>query len=815
VKKLLFILLLVTPTLVWAQKTAIVKGVVKNADNKSLANVNISFNKTGTTTNSKGFYEIRIPLHQEVKITFSHVGYKKETQTFYTTKRKVIRNTVVLHPNNKLDEIVIKDNTKSQQGIVSLDAKKINNLPSANKSVESLLMTLPGVSNNNELSTQYNVRGGNFDENLVYVNGIEVYRPFLVRSGQQEGLSFVNTDMVQNISFSAGGFQAKYGDKLSSVLDITYKKPTEFGLQIEASLLGASATFENTYAKDKLSVLVGARYRNNNLFVSSKQIESNYKPQFSDVQTYLSYQISDKFALNFLGTFSLNNYNYTPYNRRTRFGTIANPIELIVFYEGQEKDTYLTAFGAISGEYKLNDNTTLTTTVSSYNTQEEEYFDIGATYNLGEVDGDLGSNNFGEVSYVNKIGSQLNHSRNDLDALISNIQTRISYKKENHSFEAGIKFQHEDIKDRIREWEMIDSVGFVIRPPHVSIINEQPYIPYTGPIVPFQSIRADNSLQINRLMGFAQYSKKVLINSHELWYNLGVRSQFWSVKSNGNESSQTVISPRAQISLKPNWEKDMLFRFSTGLYHQPPFYKELRRFDGRIDVAIKAQTSVHAVLGWDYSFTMWERPFKLTSELYYKNLSNVNPYVVDNVRIRYQGHNDAKAYVMGFDVRLNGEFVPGNDSWISLGVLKTEENIANQGYIARPTDQRFKVGMLFQDYVPSMPNLKAYLNLVYNKGLPGGAPAYANPYDYQHRLRDYKRADLGILYVIKDRNKKKAKGLFSQFKEANIGLELFNIFNIQNTITNTWVRDIATKNQYAVPNYLSSRILNLKLQFKL
>ena len=814
-KKILLILFLF-PTIVWGQKTSIIKGFVKDSNNNSIENVSVQYGGTGTTTNTSGYYQIRIPLNIKITLEFSHVGFKSLNKEFFTKKRNIIRfSPVLISENEVLEEVVIKNEIKDAQGVTTFKAKDIQRIPGANSGIETLLMTLPGVSNNNELSTQYNVRGGNFDENLVYVNGIEIYRPFLVRSGQQEGLSFVNSTMVQNINFSAGGFQAKYGDKLSSVLDITYRKPTEFSASVKASLLGSSITVEDVFLDNKLTAIVGVRYRDNSLFVNAKQIETNFKPRFTDVQTFLSYEKNKKLSLNFLGNFSLNKYDYQPVTRRTRFGTVSDPLELIVFYDGQEKDTYLTAFGALSANYQLNDNFELTGTVSAFNTQEEEYFDIAASYNLGEVDSNIGSETFGDVTFSEGIGSQLNHSRNDLDALITNVQIKGTYKKNENQIDFGIKYQSENIKDRIREWEIIDSVGFSVRPLNLGFINDQPYNPYSGPIEPFQNIRSENKLNINRFSGFFQYSKKGFIGDHKIWWNLGVRGHLWSVNANQNNStSQFIFSPRAQFAIKPNWEKDMLFRVSGGVYSQPPFYKELRDFKGEIIPNIKAQKSIHMVLGGDYSFIMWDRPFKLTTELYYKNLSNINPYSVDNVRIRYQANNNAKGYATGIDVRLNGEFVPGNESWVSLGILKTEENIDNRGYIARPSDQRFKLGILFQDYVPNLPDLKAYLNLVYNSGVPGGAPSYADPYNFQNRLRDYRRADLGVLYIFTDANKKFSTGFLSKFKEFTVGLELFNMFDIQNSITNTWVRDVATKNQFGVPNYLSGRILNLRIGLK-
>ena len=810
-KKILLLLILL-PTFVVSQNTTIMKGYITNKQNAPIKNVSVSYANKGTVSDDDGYYELVIPLRKTITISFRHISYKNHVKKVTLRGKRVLSYDPVLDAlDNTLNEVTVNNRNNDAEGVTSIAIEKVKRLPGANAGVENLLMTFAGVSNNNELSTQYNVRGGNFDENLVYVNGIEVYRPFLVRSGQQEGLSFINTNMIQKIHFSAGGFQAKYGDKLSSVLDITYKKPVAFKSQVAMSLVGGSATIEGQTKNKKGSGIIGLRHRNNSLFVNSKQIETNYKPSFTDIQSYLTYQINSKVSIGFLGNFSLNNYNYTPISRRTRFGTLLDPIELIVFYNGQEKDSYQTIFGAFQTTYKFNEFINLEATASLYNTQEEEYYDILASYNLGQVDGNLGSENFGEVEFSQGIGSQLNHARNDLDALIGNFQIKATYKKKNNQLEAGIKYQIEDVKDRIIEWEVIDSVGFAIRPPHHAI-NEQPYTPYKERITPFQSIRAFNDVKIHRVSGFTQFSRKDFINEHQIWYNIGVRFQNWRVQGNASSrESHFIFSPRVQFAIKPNWDRDMLFRISGGVYSQPPFYKELRDNLGEIHPEVKAQQSIHALLGNDYSFTLWNRPFKLTTEIYYKHLTSVNPYTVDNVRIRYQAANNATAYAAGIDIRLNGEFVPGNESWISLGLLKTQENIESQGYISRPTDQRFKLGVLFQDYVPNLPDLKAYLNMVYNSGLPGGAPSYSDPYKFQSRLGSYKRADLGVSYLFVDSNKKATSAWLRNFKELSLGLELFNLFDIQNSITNTWVRDVYSKTMYGIPNYMTGRVLNLKL----
>ncbi|MDA9977363.1 TonB-dependent receptor [Polaribacter sp.] len=796
----------------YAQTTTILRGVIKDTKKQSIEGVNIQFNTFGTTSDKNGNYSIRIPLNQSITITYSHIAHYSFTKEITATSKNVMRFSPILTPKTEaLKEIVLKNNKKNAAGVTKIDVLKAKNIIGPNAGVENVLMTLPGVNNNNELSTQYNVRGGNFDENLVYVNGIEIYRPFLIRSGQQEGLSFVNSNLVKNINFSAGGFQAKYGDKLSSVLDITYRDAKEKATTIDASILGGSITLEGQFLDKKLSAITGIRYRDNSLFVNSKQVETNFKPRFTDVQSFLSYKVTDAFTLNFLGNLSLNNYNYAPISRRTRFGTVNAPIELTVFYDGQEKNNYLTLFGALSANYEVNDAIELTATASSYNTQEEEYFDIAAAYNLGEVDANVGSEDFGEVEFSEGIGSQLNHARNDLDALISNFQLKGTYKKESLEISAGLKYQHEDIKDRIREWEIIDSLGFSVRPP-LTAGNNQPYVSFEGPILPYQNIRADNNVQINRVSGFIQLNEKRSWKDHEIWYSVGVRAQNWKVTGNGVPSkNQVTISPRGQFAIKPDWSQDMLFRVSGGWYSQPPSYRELKDYNGQLNVDVKAQKSIHFVSGMDYSFQMWERPFKLTTEIYYKDLSNINAYSIDNVRIRYRADNKTTGFAYGVDVRLNGEFIAGSESWVSLGYLKTMENIDNQGNIARPSDQRLKFGILFQDYVPNLTDLKAYLNLVFNTGVPGGSPSYSNPYNFQNRLRDYKRADLGVSYVFTSAKKQFTTGFLSNFKELTAGLELFNMFDIQNAITNTWVRDVYSKTQFGVPNFMTGRVLNFKI----
>jgi len=442
---------------------------------------------------------------------------------------------------------------------------------------------------------------------------------------------------------------------------------------MDLSLLGANVSVGGVSKNGRLTSLVGLRYRDNSLFVNSKQTETNFFPVFADAQAYLTYKVSNKFELGFLGNIAINDYSYEPITRQTNFGTLADPIALLIFYEGQEEDRYDTYFGAIKASYEVSDNYTAKFIGSVYQTQEQEYFDILAEYRLGTPNSDIGGENLGDVEFTEGIGAQFTHARNDLDALIINLEHKGNITLDESNVEYGIKYTHEDIRDRVQEFEIIDSAGFSIRPPLADFINDQPYDPFTSPIEPFSKIRATNMAKIDRLSGYAQWSKRLSMGESDLWLNAGVRVHNWTVSGeNIVSTTQTVFSPRAQVTLKPDWDMDMLFRLSGGVYHQPPFYRELRDMTGAVIPDVKAQQSIHIVLGNDYSFDLWKRPFTLTTEAYYKDLTDVNTYTLENVRIRYRANNDAVAYAYGFDARLAGEFVPGTESWISMGYLKTE-----------------------------------------------------------------------------------------------------------------------------------------------
>jgi len=812
-KRLFLLLILVLSQSVLAQ--AVLKGQVLNLKNKPVANVNIQYKTQGTTTDRKGFFEIKLPSDKKVTLIFSHLNYETKAYVFRFKRNEIRKITVILKPQTeKITEVVIHGKTqKEKEGGVKIGKMNIVVTPGAQAGVENLLKTLPSASGFDEMSSQYMVRGGNFDENQVYINGIEVYRPFLIRSGQQEGLSFVNSDLVENIFFYPGGFAADEGDKLSSVLDITYKKPQENSTKLSLSLLGGSLS--NEYKHKKFTALTGIRYRDNSLLVKNKDVNVDYHPRFVDAQTLLRYDISPKLYTEFLGNISLNLYNYKPLVKITKFGSYQDSKVVVIDYDGQEKDNYKTYFGAFKTTYLPKKDTKYSFITSVYNTQEEEYFDILGQYSVGEPNADLSSDDFGNPENLESLGNEINHARNDLDALIGNFEVNFLKKiNKKNQIEAGYKFSYEDIKDRINEWQVIDSAGFSLYPPG-SFNIEEPYDLDNVPILPYQKTKAMNHAGIQRHIAYALWRSNFKVGKHKLWTNIGVRGQYYNIndKINRQTNGNYIISPRFLLGFKPAWKKNMEFRLATGLYQQPPFYKEFRNRQGLLNIHVKPQKSYIVSLANDWYFDLWQRPFKLTSEIYYKYLWDVNPYTLENVRIRYFAGNNATAFAYGFETRLNGEFITGVESWFSFGLMKTMENIDKRGYIYRPTDQRFKFAMLFQDYVPKIPNLKMYLNLTFNGGIPTGSPSYADPYDYQFRTDNYFRTDLGMFYVFSEKTHRSR--FIKKFKYLSAGFEILNAFDVQNSISNMWIRDIYTKRVYRVKNYLTGRIFNLKVNIKI
>ncbi|NJB37606.1 TonB-dependent receptor plug domain-containing protein [Croceivirga sp. JEA036] len=800
-------------------QNAVITGIVLDEAQQPIAGVNITAIPYGTVTNSDGSYLLEVIADKNLQLTFTHIGFKTITVNNLVLNTN---ETFEFNPVLRADAIqmanveVSPTGDRITKGITSIAPELVRKIPAANAGVENILKLLPGVYFNNELSTQYNVRGGNFDENLIYINGIEVYRPFLIRSAQQEGLSIINPQMVSKVDFSAGGFQAKHGDRLSSVLDITYKRPTQFSVTANASFLGFGSTLETISKNKNVSSITGVRYRDNSLFVNSQQTQTTVRPRFLDAQSQFIFKVSPTLSFNVLGHVALNNYTNTPIARQTNFGTINEPKALIVYYDGKEKTQYQTEFGALKASILPKDNVKLDVIASAYHTNESELSDVIAAYQIGEVANNLGTTDFGQAVNARSIGAQLSRARNELDALILNLEHKGIIKNDSQQFRWGVKFSLEDFRDQLQEATFLDSAGFSLRPPNTAIPNNQPEEPFTGAIIPFEQVAALNYVKTDRLSAYLQWENRTQWGNHDIYYNLGIRGHYWNSRvENGNNNSHLFFSPRAQFSIKPNWEQDALFRIAVGSYKQPPFYREMRNFRGIVQPSVQEQRSTHLVIGNEYSFQWFSRPFTLISEAYYKHLNNVNPYTIEDVRIRYAAANIAKAYAYGVDLRLNGTFVPGADSWVSVGYLKTEENWNNRGYIARPTDQRLKFGVLFQDYMPTIPNLKLYLNLIYNTGVPGGSPNYEDPYEFQRRLRDYRRVDLGISYILADGNSNRPKNHWlAVFKELDVGFEIFNLFNNQNSITNTWVRDVESQNQIAVPNFLTSRLFNLKMNMR-
>ncbi|MEA3446647.1 MAG: carboxypeptidase-like regulatory domain-containing protein, partial [Bacteroidota bacterium] len=683
---LLIIILLSTIGFESLGQTATIYGVLRNERNKVVekAEVFLLGYAGGTTTNQQGKYEFEVPANEKITVYFRHLGYEliDRKLTLKVNERKEINISFQLE-SQKVDVIDIHAERERSMNITRIDPKIINALPDATGGgIEGILKTLPGVSSNNEMSSQYSVRGGNFDENLVYVNDIEVYRPFLIRSGQQEGLSFINADMVSSILFSAGGFEAKYGDKMSSVLDIKYKKPTEFGASASVSLMGGSAHLEGSTEGHRFTHISGFRYKTNQYILKSMDTQGDYKPSFIDFQTYWTYDISDKLEVNFLGNFAQNKYLFEPSTRETSFGTVHEALKLKIYFDGMELNQFTTFTGAVATHYKPNLTTKLSLIASAYQTQEEETFDILGQYYLNELDNQLGSDNLGDSLMNLGIGTFLNHARNYLDASVVNLAHKGYVTSEQNYLQWGVKLQHEIISNDLNEWQMLDSAGYSL--------------PYSDSDVNlYSTIITDTVLRLNRFTSYLQNTFRFSHDSIDITITAGIRAHYSDL------NNELLYSPRLNFAMKPNWKKDFLFRFATGYYYQPPFFKELKKLDGSINTEIEAQKSIHFVLGSDYQFVAWNRDFKFVAEAYYKYLDKLIPYDVDNVRIRYYGNNNASGYAMGIDFKVNGQFVNGAESWASLSFMRTREVIdgafiytdsdstikiaGNSGYIPRPT----------------------------------------------------------------------------------------------------------------------------------
>ncbi len=801
------------------------------------ATVYIQNTNNATESTIDGSYRIEIDADKKQRLVVSRLGYNTAsiliTEMAPGSKRYV---NIKLAAQESDIEIIVTESRIEDVGMVREEVSEFKSLPTASGNLESVLPSIAlGVSagSGGELSSQYNVRGGNYDENLVYVNDFEIFRPQLIRSGQQEGLSFPNIDLVRDLSFSSGGFQAKYGDKLSSVLDIKYKRPEATKASISASLLGASAHIEGSKrlganAYNKFRYLVGARYKTSKYILGSLDTKGEYLPQFTDIQAYLTYDISRSLQVGLLGNFNKSIYEFTPTTRSTTLGLITQALRFTSVFEGGEKDRFTNGTSGVAFTYvpeRDKNPLYLKLLASNYQSNEEENFDILGFYRLAEIETDLGSDDFGTEVAVLGVGTQHTYTRNYLFNRIYNIAHKGGFELQtesdavtSHFFQWGLKYQNEYFDDRLNEWERIDSAGFSL-----------PINPEELQLASF--LKTENEIRSNRFSGYVQDSYNHLDEGvREIKFTAGVRGNYRDL------SKEFVLSPRVQMLYKPlSWDKDISFKLSGGIYYQPPIYREMRRPDGSVNLGLKSQKSTHLVGGLSYDFywkSMSAKPFRLIAEVYYKTMSNLVSYEVDNVRIRYSGENDSDGYATGLDIRLNGEFVPGAESWINLSFLSTKENILGidhlqynpedpdsplvQSSVPRPTDRLMQLSMFFQDYLPNNENFKMHLNLSVGAGLPFGVKDNNEIYRNTFRYKPYHRVDIGFGYQLwkEDWKNKRPHHPFKFSKNAWLSVEVFNMLEVANVANNTWIKTV-TDEQFAIPNFLTSRRINLRLRVEI
>ena len=787
----------------------------------------------GTISDSAGLYRKTLIANATHKLYVVYIGY--DTSVIEIKLKANQRKTLNFQLDFSAREMTAftlngRGKRIEETGLNPITSRGVTKIAGPSSSIEkTLIFQGSGVSSRNELSSQYSVRGGNFDENLIYVNGIQIYRPFLVRSGRQEGLSFVNPSMVRDVKFSSGGFESRYGDKMSSVLDVTYKEPDKFAGFVEMSFLGAQVSLEQASDDKKFTQIHGFRYRTNQYLLKGLDTKGSYRPQFIDYQGYFTYDISDRVEIGFLGSYSNNRYKFVPQNRKTQFGTFQEALQLSVFYDGQEIDQYQTALGALTLTAAPTDSLLLKFSASLNYSNQSETFDIEGAYRLDELDKNLGSDNFGQVAFNRGIGGFINHARNYYKGTIASLTHDGKFYLKKSEISWGVRGKAEYVDDKYLEWELIDSSGFSTpQQPSDQIILNQYY-------------HKNNSPQWYRLNGYGQWNRTFNLDSNLLHVNIGARLNYMSY------NNQVVGGPRILLAFKPKWNKSYKFKAAWGYYHQPPSYREMRNVFGNLNPNIRAQTAIHYVLGMEHDFEMWGRPFKVSAEAYYKDLRHLVPYEINNVRIRYYGTNNSNGYATGLDFKINGEFVKGVESWASLSFMKTEENLTNDfyyqyydangeittpgdqfnpvvdstriepGFIPRPTDQRVNFAIFFQDYLPNNPTFKVNITIYLSTGLPFGPPSY-NRYTDVFRMPAYKRVDLGFSKELlqnkfEKRNKWGNSSGFKHLKSMWIALEVFNLLGVQNTISYSWVHDVNNR-YYAVPNYLTPRQVNLKLQVR-
>ena len=770
--------------------------VVDESDNPvEFASVRIGGTAIGTNTDTKGAYSLLVPERDTIMVIFSCIGYHDVKRQILKPKGEIVLGAKLYKKTQQLQDLEVTEFRKETTTMQNVDVSNLKITPdAAGGGVEAVLSTMAGVSSKNEMSSQYMVRGGSYDENSVYINGIEVYRPQLISSGQQEGLSIINPDLVGNVQFSTGGFSAEYGDKMSSALDITYREPEALEGSLSMSLQGGSVSLGQ--GTSRFTQIHGARYKRNSSLLGSLETKGEYDPQYFDYQTFLSLKIGDRWKASFLGNIAVNNYRFTPETRETSFGTSTNAKKFTVYFDGQEKDKFETYFGAFSLNYRHSRSTDITLTASGYLTNELVAYDIHGEYWLdeaGTTDDGSGETVGGELG----VGKYHEHARNRLKASVFNVSLKGNTSINYNNFSYGLSYQHEDIYDRTSEWEWRDSAGYSL--------------PYTGGGVNVvYNLTSRHDMTSNRLSLFGMDSYKVMTDRGLFIINGGVRMSYWDF------NGELLVSPRASVGFVPASNERIALRFATGLYYQAPFYKEYRKEvtddDGNTYIElnddIKSQRSIHVILGGDYTFRKMNRPFKFTAELYYKNLSNLISYEIDNLKMVYSGENDSKGYVAGLDCKLFGQFVEGTDSWISLSLMKTQETL-NGVKVPRPTDQRWSVAMFFTDYFPRFPKMKFSLRAIFSDGLPTTAPRTTRDVSY-FRQPAYKRVDVGLSYQLVGVSGHRSTGFLGYFKSVWLGVDVFNLFDISNVSSYYWVTDV-NEIQYAVPNYLTRRQLNARL----
>ncbi len=841
-------LILLFPTLLFAQKTGTVKGQVKSADEGSYlpyVNIKVKGSGRGTFTNDKGRFELELEAGKEHIISFSHSGYKTITDTVLLKAGSTERLQVGLSIR-ELKGVEIREERVEDRTMMEIPTESVQKVPTASGDfVAQTLSSQPGVAINNELSSSYSVRGGNFDENMIYVNDVRIFRPFLVQSGRQEGLNFVNGDMVSSILFSAGGFEPRYGDRMSSVLDIRYKRPKDLEGSVKGGLLGGSVHLAGASDGYRFTGIGGVRYRQNSYLLNSLETKGQYRPDFTDAQTFLTYDVSDEFELAFLGHYSRNRYRFRPGSRKTSFGTINTPLQLSVDFEGRERDIFETFTGALIGTYRPSPDLELKHIVSTFRSDEAITFDLNGEYRLDQVNNNLGSDNFGDVIQNRGFGTYHEHARNVLLSRIRSFSHKGVLDRDDHVWEWGITYRHESFHDRLKEWERVDSAGYSLPHPRDSLGYQDPTLQPDHQLELNRSVRSDIRMTNHRGTGYLQHTwSKSYNDSGNVDLTLGGRGHYWSF------NDRFLFSPRATATLRPGWfsPNDTLagerlrFRAAAGIYYQTPIYREIRDLNGNIRKDVRAQRSIHFVLGGDYAFQVWGRPFMFTTELYYKKLDNLNPYELDNVRIRYYANNKGSGYATGIDLKVNGAFIPGMESWFSASFMKTEAKIADDqyyeyynadgeqvykggdarivdsterepGYIPRPMDQRVNISLFFQDEMPRWPSYKVHLKGIYGSGLPFGPPSFERRKDTL-RMPAYRRIDIGFSKdLLHEDSKLKDKPFFKHFERFMIRLDIFNLLNIRNTISHLWVRDVSG-NRFAVPNRSTGRLISPTIQLE-